>query len=88
MTRIDRFDEIGIHRYLNALVSNEMVVYQYSLLKLYPALLMKSFQKGIKNLIYRGKASSKMKEIVKADKGFYLADEITSTVKKRISLLL
>lgn len=83
MSRIDRFEEVGIHRYLCHPLTNEELVKRYSLWCTYPSLLIKSFQKGIKNLIYSDKASPVTIQEALKNKGFYSSDEVTSYMKEQ-----
>ena len=80
---VDDFNEIGIHRYLNTVISNEKIVQTYSDWETYPSLIIKSFQKGTKNLLFRQKASEVTIANEVNDKGFYRSDEQTSTVKEK-----
>ncbi len=83
MSRIDRFDEIGIHRYLFSPISNERLVKRFGLWNIYPSLLVKSFQKGVKNLIHIDKVSDSVWISAQKNKGFYPSDEITSPEKEQ-----
>ncbi len=85
---VDDFNEIGIHRYLNPPISNEKIVQTYSEWKTYPSLVVKSFQKGIKNLLFRPKASITTVADEVKDKGFYRSDEQTSGEKEKKEMVL
>ena len=78
MSDIDNFSNIGIHRYLQYPVSNEKIAMAYNEWASYPSLLLKSFQKGIRNLVYIEKASPVIVKQTLSDKGFYRSDEISS----------
>jgi hypothetical protein len=81
--KVDDFYEIGIHRYLENSLSNEKIVQVYPDWTTYPYLLVKSFQKGVGNVLSMKKASAAVirKEI--DDKGFYRSDEQTSIEKEK-----
>jgi hypothetical protein len=81
--KVDDFYEIGIHRYLETTRSNEEIVKKYGNWKSYPSLLIKSFQKGVKNLLFLQKASTAFVQQVITDKGFYRSDEQTSGEKEK-----
>jgi hypothetical protein len=77
---IDDFSSFGIHRYLNYPLSNEKIVQKYGQWTSYISLLLKSFQKGIKNLIYIDKSTTPIARQTIQFKGFYPSDDITSAV--------
>jgi hypothetical protein len=81
--KVDDFYEIGIHRYLETVLSNEEIVKKYAAWKIYPSLLIKSFQKGVKNVLFMQKASPASIQQVINDKGFYRSDEQTSVEKEK-----
>ena len=82
MDQIDNFEEIGIHRYLNKPISNETIAKKYSSWSSYPNLLIKSFQKGAKNLIFRDKLSEENALTEINGKGFYPSKETSSSTKE------
>jgi hypothetical protein len=86
--KVDDFYEIGIHRYLEKSVSNEKIVQVYPGWETYPYLLLKSFQKGIKNLFFMQKASPSTIQQEINDKGFYRSDEQTSVEKEKKEIVL
>lgn len=81
--QVDDFYEIGIHRYLQTALGNEKIVSTYAAWKTYPSLLIKSFQKGVKNLLFMQRASPATVQQVINDKGFYRSDEQTSVEKEK-----
>lgn len=87
MSRIDQFEEIGIHRYLFMAVSNEALVRKFNLWGIYPSLLMKSFQKGVRNLIHIDKADNQVLQHAFKNKGFYPSDEMSSAEKEKAEAL-
>ncbi len=87
MNRIDQFEEVGIHRYLFQAVSNEVLVKKFNLWGIYPSLLLKSFQKGVRNLIHIYKAENQVLEQALKNKGFYPSDEMSSVEKEKAEAL-
>ena len=87
MREIDDFTSFGIHRYLNQPLSNEKIAQQYSGWLSYPALFLKSFQKGTKNIISTRKVSMEVAQRTISDKGFYRSDEVTSSAKEVVEKL-
>jgi hypothetical protein len=81
--KVDDFYEIGIHRYLETSLSNEKIVQVYPAWKTYPYLLIKSFQKGVKNVLSMQKASPASIQQEINDKGFFRSDEQTSVEKEK-----
>ena len=83
MNETDDFSNFGIHRYLVYPISNEQIARQYSLWFSYPSLLLKSFQKGVKNILAKGSVSNTVTQQTIAGKGFYPSDEVTSAAKEQ-----
>lgn len=83
MHSADDFTEIGVHRYLNTPVSNETIAGRYHLWASYPRLVIKSFQKGMKNTIHIEQARKEAIEQTVRDKGFLSSGEVTSSEKER-----
>jgi hypothetical protein len=83
---VDDFTSFSVHRYLNQPLTNEQLVQRFGLWKSYIPLLLKSFQKGIQNLVHIGYISTVVKTETIQGRGFYRSDEITSSTKEQSEL--
>jgi hypothetical protein len=83
MNGTDDFTSFGIHRYLDQPLSNAAVAQKYSGWLSYPSLLLKSFQKGVKNLLPDKKTSTAIAQQTVSGKGFYPSDEVTTHETER-----
>jgi len=72
-SKADNFSFYPIHRYLQQPTSNEQLAFQFNLFDAYPALLKKSFKKGISNLIHKMKPNQL--SYFPNDRGFYPSND-------------